>query len=1101
MIIKDKDSTKDQNEALRTCRGKLAKTLSIIKPKLIISLGAVALKQLLKKAKITENRGRFFYSEEFGCQVFVTVHPNFVLRGASQDFWKKPRAERTMLENLLFEDFKQVKQFMETGKVPSLDVSEYREGTAEDLQQLAKFKVVAFDFETTGLRLEDPEIRPLCVSFCGEPGNSTVYFYDQKKGFPKGVKDILTNSKIAKVVANRPFDERVCRSKLGYEVRGQIHDVFTMAHLIDENYRKYNLGSLAEIYTPLKGIKDLAEGKRGSLEDLDRDKLIAYSSIDSDATLRVYRVLAAKLREDPALLRYYLKFTKPVQDMLSDIYYNGTPVDIKQLSADEKELTELRDKLEDEALMLIPREIREDPKHIKKQKLSRVALVRDYLFAHPKGLKLKPNQKYLTPKTRLPQISEKHIKQFAGVPFIKVYLRMSKASKVLGTYLKKYWGVILPDGKVYPSMLLWRTATGRGVLKDPEIMTIPKRSEFAKYAKRCFVAPEGWTMGARDLGTSEIRILGWLAGDPNILESLRKGIDIHKRTAAIVNGMPVEEVTDEQRQKAKAINFGFCIAAGQLVLTNSGLVPIEDVTVDMLVWDGVEWVSHDGVVFNGIREVITYDGLTATSNHQVFLEDGRVIPFGEAASEMGRPRLAVGESEGHAIKITHNHQQENNRMREVQESRGSMQPLREEVLALRGFGTSRCNNGMPLSTRCEVQAGPTSACFGKPVRFNTTANNKSEGFKLDSLRRAWDSTALRIKRALYSLGARGSAASDVQGSSNRPGGQQRELRTRESSTSYVTAEQLQHQEKQTGVVLGATFATAPCVAFVENGLPCSTVFGRLDCEASGSGPIARSDSEEGQAGVRWEKVYDIINAGPRNRFTVSGKLVHNCYGMSARGFQAYAKDSYDSEFTEEECNRAREAFFAYPGGYYRLPEYYRKQEREASVTGQVRSPLGRIRHLPDAQSQDRMLRSAAFRQAVNSPTQSMSSDLAFIALYLFWKEVAKRGWTDVVKPTWMIHDADMFLARDDYFSRAMQLLKECMEEGSKKYVLENFGVEIGYPITSDGEGGPTWAAMAKWDDEKLSFKVKDKKETAPVAKPKKGRVVISEEVDLDEDFA
>ena len=98
----------------------------------------------------------------------------------------------------------------------------------------------------------------------------------------------------------------------------------------------------------------------------------------------------------------------------------------------------------------------------------------------------------------------------------------------------------------------------------------------------------------------------------------------------------------ELRQKGKAAELA-CIAEGELVLTNHGLIPIEKVTLDDLVWDGTEWVKHEGVIYKGEREVITYEGLTATKDHLVWVEgQSRPIHFGVAAAS-GAHLLQTGD--------------------------------------------------------------------------------------------------------------------------------------------------------------------------------------------------------------------------------------------------------------------------------------------------------------------------------------------------------------------------------------------------------------------------------------------------------------------------
>ena len=130
-----------------------------------------------------------------------------------------------------------------------------------------------------------------------------------------------------------------------------------------------------------------------------------------------------------------------------------------------------------------------------------------------------------------------------------------------------------------------------------------------------------------DFSAIEARLLAWEAGEDWRLRAFAEGADIYCASASQMFGVPVVKhgVNGELRQKGKVAELA-CIAEGELVLTNRGLVPIEQVTTEMKLWDGKEWVDHEGVVFRGERDVIEYEGLTATPDHLVFTPHG-YLPF------------------------------------------------------------------------------------------------------------------------------------------------------------------------------------------------------------------------------------------------------------------------------------------------------------------------------------------------------------------------------------------------------------------------------------------------------------------------------------------
>ena len=167
------------------------------------------------------------------------------------------------------------------------------------------------------------------------------------------------------------------------------------------------------------------------------------------------------------------------------------------------------------------------------------------------------------------------------------------------------------------------------------------------------VAPKGHMLAVSDSGQIEARMGGWLWGQEDLMEAFRRtddgtDRDMYCKFADHVYGREITKADKMERFVGKV-----CIAEGELVLTPRGLVPINLISKEDRIWDGLEWVSHDGIIDQGIKEVITYDGLTATADHEVFTEDGRIIPLGQAASEMAR--LQRTGAEGHGIRFCDSH--------------------------------------------------------------------------------------------------------------------------------------------------------------------------------------------------------------------------------------------------------------------------------------------------------------------------------------------------------------------------------------------------------------------------------------------------------------
>lgn len=160
----------------------------------------------------------------------------------------------------------------------------------------------------------------------------------------------------------------------------------------------------------------------------------------------------------------------------------------------------------------------------------------------------------------------------------------------------------------------------------------------SQLVRTAIIPEDGHKILVADFSAIEARVTAWFAGEEWKLQAFRDGQDIYCATASQMFHVPVVKhgINGELRQKGKVAELA-CIAEGELVLTDRGLVPIQNVTLSHRVWDGREWVAHDGVVCKGEKEVVTYGGLTATPDHMVFIEGSdRPVQFGDAAARGAR---------------------------------------------------------------------------------------------------------------------------------------------------------------------------------------------------------------------------------------------------------------------------------------------------------------------------------------------------------------------------------------------------------------------------------------------------------------------------------
>ena len=184
-----------------------------------------------------------------------------------------------------------------------------------------------------------------------------------------------------------------------------------------------------------------------------------------------------------------------------------------------------------------------------------------------------------------------------------------------------------------PDLTEARELVKYGSFEDIQMLYDDVPDTLSQLIRTAFIPRQGMKFIVADFSAIEARVIAWLADEEWRMNAFANGEDIYCASASKMFGVPVVKhgINGHLRQKGKVAELA-CIAEGQLVLTNHGLIPIEKISVWDKVWDGIKWISHEGVICRGERRVITYDGLTATPDHLVWI-DGRItpVPFGIAA--------------------------------------------------------------------------------------------------------------------------------------------------------------------------------------------------------------------------------------------------------------------------------------------------------------------------------------------------------------------------------------------------------------------------------------------------------------------------------------
>ena len=394
-----------------------------------------------------------------------------------------------------------------------------------------------------------------------------------------------------------------------------------------------------------------------------------------------------------------------------------------------------------------------------------------------------------------------------------------------------------------------------------------------------------------DFSAIEARVIAWLAGEKWRMDLFENGGDIYCMSASQMFKVPVVKhgINGELRQKGKIAELA-CIAEGQMVLTDKGLVPIEKVSLKHKLWDGENWVSHEGVIYKGERKVITYEGLTATPDHLVWVEgQPGSMEFGEAASlgahivqtGNGRETLWLGENNICGKK-----------MEQKTESllcSNTMHRLRKYSMA----GTQQFANRKVKRLSAMFTATKDTILVRTEAHCSKTEVRKSKRQSVSQLRRKGNK--IYVSKC---NGCRVISDEEIWCSKTQSGIGQNRQQWGLCTGKYPIRKQDGKLCKQEDYYIIQVFAGLLAIC----GNCCEKkAVERHDqrrtyrrCETG-----CHQQKKEMEAHKCKARVYDIRNAGQHHRFTVSGKLVHNCgYGGSTGALKAMG--ALDMGLKEEE---------------------------------------------------------------------------------------------------------------------------------------------------------------------------------------------------------
>ena len=367
----------------------------------------------------------------------------------------------------------------------------------------------------------------------------------------KKLKPLLEDPSIKKIGQNIKFDFIVL-FKNGINL-SSMEDTMLMSYVLDAGKNRHNMDTLSEIHLNHKTIsfKELVgSGKKEiNFSDVDVEKAKDYAAEDADITFRLYKKFLKSLKEEK-MINIYEIFEKPMIKILAHMEIQGIKIDSKSLKALSSKFEKKIDKIQKEVFRISKKEFNiASPKQLG-----------EILYNELKIADLKKTKKggFATSASVLEDLA------FKGHKFPQLVLDWRQVSKLKNTYSDSLPEHINPNSKrVHTSFLLAATTTGRLASSDPNLQNIPIKSEDGKDIRKAFIAEKDHVLISADYNQIEMRILADLADVKELKKAFKNNEDIHSLTASQIFNIDIKKVNQDQRRKAKAINFGIIYGISQ----------------------------------------------------------------------------------------------------------------------------------------------------------------------------------------------------------------------------------------------------------------------------------------------------------------------------------------------------------------------------------------------------------------------------------------------------------------------------------------------------------------------------------------------------------
>ncbi|RUO26950.1 DNA polymerase I [Aliidiomarina minuta] len=444
------------------------------------------------------------------------------------------------------------------GNESTIDTSAYETILNEEdlqrwLKKLEQAEVFALDTETTSLNYMDARL--VGLSFAVAPGEAAylplAHDYldaptqlDREHTLEK-LKPLLEDDKARKVGQNLKYDMHIL-ANCGIQLKGILNDCMLASYVLNSVSSRHDMDTLSLQYLNHKPISftDIAGkgAKQLTFNQISLDVAAPYAAEDADVTLRLHLELWQRLEKEPGLKKVLQELELPLIPVLVSMERHGVVIDPALLAKQSDELTLSLKKIEQEAFAIAGEEFNlNSPKQLQ-----------HILFE-----KLEIPVRKKTPKGA-PSTAEETLQELAlDYPLPDLILKHRGMAKLKSTYTDKLPKVMNKrTQRIHTSYHQAVAATGRLSSSDPNLQNIPIRNEAGRRVRKAFIAPNGYKIVAIDYSQIELRIMAHLSQDKGLLHAFANGLDVHKATAAEVFGVALDDVTSEQRRRAKAVNFG-----------------------------------------------------------------------------------------------------------------------------------------------------------------------------------------------------------------------------------------------------------------------------------------------------------------------------------------------------------------------------------------------------------------------------------------------------------------------------------------------------------------------------------------------------------------